>query len=84
MLVWPAHGPDADESDDDVVWCSWGWFTVLFDVRDSAWAGLPEAHSLSLLQMTLIVVALSIVLHGISVTPLMSRYVQPSAERWQN
>jgi len=34
--------------------------------------GLPEALALQLIQMTLIVVTLSILLHGISVKPLMA------------
>jgi NhaP-type Na+/H+ or K+/H+ antiporter len=34
--------------------------------------GLPEDTSIQLIQLTLIVVTLSIVLHGISVKPLMS------------
>jgi NhaP-type Na+/H+ or K+/H+ antiporter len=34
--------------------------------------GLPEALSLQLMQLTLIVVALSILLHGLSVKPLMN------------
>lgn len=36
--------------------------------------GLPEAVGLQMLSITLIVVTLSIIVHGISVTPLMRRY----------
>lgn len=36
--------------------------------------GLPEALALKIIALTLTVVAVSIVLHGISVTPLMARY----------
>jgi len=36
--------------------------------------GLPDEQALRLLSITLIVITLSIVLHGISVTPLMGRY----------
>jgi hypothetical protein len=36
--------------------------------------GLPEALSLELIHLTLIVVTLSILLHGISVKPLLGRF----------
>ena len=36
--------------------------------------GLPEPLALKLVQMTLIVVTLSILVHGISVKPLMGRF----------
>jgi len=41
--------------------------------------GLPEEIGLRLLSITLIVVTLSIIVHGISVTPLMRRYGRPGA-----
>lgn len=57
-----------------------GWFGVrgigsFYYLMFAIQAGLPEPLALKLLSITLIVVTLSIVLHGISVTPLMKRYV---------
>jgi NhaP-type Na+/H+ or K+/H+ antiporter len=54
-----------------------GWFGVrgigsLYYLMYAIESGLPEALSLKLIQMTLIVVTLSIVLHGTSVKPLMA------------
>ena len=48
--------------------------------------GLPEASAAWMLQMVLCVIATSVILHGISVTPLMRRYAkdgegQQTAER---
>ena len=40
--------------------------------RTSGQPGLPQDTSIQLMQLTLIVVTLSIVLHGISVKPLMN------------
>jgi NhaP-type Na+/H+ or K+/H+ antiporter len=36
--------------------------------------GLPEDLAVQLIHLTLVVVTLSILLHGISVKPMMSRY----------
>ncbi|MDZ4122878.1 MAG: cation:proton antiporter [Hydrogenophaga sp.] len=54
-----------------------GWFGVrgigsLYYLMYAIQHGLPEDTSIQLIQLTLIVVTLSIVLHGISVKPLMS------------
>jgi NhaP-type Na+/H+ or K+/H+ antiporter len=38
--------------------------------------GLPEELALDLIQLTLIVVALSILVHGTSVKPLMRRFLR--------
>lgn len=38
--------------------------------------GLPESLAVQLISYTLIIVAASVVLHGISVTPLMERYAR--------
>lgn len=56
-----------------------GWFGVrgigsLYYLMYAIQHGLPEALALELIQLTLIVVALSILLHGISVKPLMGRF----------
>ncbi len=56
-----------------------GWFGVrgigsLYYLMYAIENGLPEALSLQLIQMTLIVVALSILLHGASVKPLMGHF----------
>lgn len=53
------------------------WFGVrgigsLYYLMYAIQHGLPEALSLQLMQLTLIVVALSILLHGLSVKPLMN------------
>ena len=42
---------------------------------------LPEPLALKLIQLTLIVVTLSIMLHGISVKPLMERFWLRSKQR---
>lgn len=54
-----------------------GWFGVrgigsLYYLMYAIQHGLPEALALQLIQMTLIVVTLSILVHGISVKPLMA------------
>jgi NhaP-type Na+/H+ or K+/H+ antiporter len=54
-----------------------GWFGVrgigsLYYLMFAIQHGLPEALALQLIQMTLIVVTLSILVHGISVKPLMA------------
>ncbi len=63
------------------------WMTAWFGVRGigslyylmyAIQHGLPEPLALTLVQMTLIVVALSILLHGISVRPLMNSFWQRS------
>ncbi|HQS58676.1 MAG: sodium:proton antiporter [Gallionellales bacterium 35-53-114] len=56
-----------------------GWFGVrgigsLYYLMYAIQHGLPEALSLQLIQMTLIVVTLSILLHGTSVKPLMELF----------
>jgi NhaP-type Na+/H+ or K+/H+ antiporter len=56
-----------------------GWFGVrgigsLYYLMYAIQHGLPEALSLQLIQMTLIVVTLSILLHGTSVKPLMGLF----------
>lgn len=56
-----------------------GWFGVrgigsLYYLMYVIQHGLPEALSLELMQLTLIVVALSILMHGTSVKPLMSHF----------
>jgi sodium/hydrogen antiporter len=61
------------------------WMTAWFGVRGigslyylmyAIQNGVPEPLALTLVQMTLIVVALSILLHGISVRPLMQTFWQ--------
>ncbi|GGC68067.1 cation:proton antiporter [Undibacterium terreum] len=54
-----------------------GWFGVrgigsLYYLMYAIQHGLPEALALQLIQLTLIVITLSIVVHGISVKPLMN------------
>ena len=56
-----------------------GWFGVrgigsLYYLMYAIQHGLPEALALQLIQLTLIVVTLSILLHGISVKPLMAHF----------
>ncbi|OGA99911.1 MAG: sodium:proton antiporter [Burkholderiales bacterium RIFCSPHIGHO2_12_FULL_61_11] len=56
-----------------------GWFGVrgigsLYYLMYAIQHGLPEPLALQLIQLTLIVVTLSILLHGISVKPLMWRF----------
>lgn len=55
------------------------WFGVrgigtLFYLMFAVQHGLPDEIALDLIRLTLIVVALSILLHGISATPLMKRF----------
>lgn len=62
-----------------------GWFGVrgigsLYYLVYAIEQGLPEPLALELIQMTLIVVTLSIVLHGISVKPLMDRFWRRPAQ----
>ncbi len=57
-----------------------GWFGVrgigsLYYLMFAIQHGLPEELSMELISLTLIVVTLSILLHGISVKPLMDRYI---------
>ena len=57
-----------------------GWFGVrgigsLFYLMFAIQHGLSEEIALELVGLTLIVVALSIVIHGISVKPLMARFM---------
>lgn len=56
-----------------------GWFGVrgigsLYYLMYAIQHGLPEALALELMQLTLIVVTLSIFIHGTSVKPLLSRF----------
>ena len=56
-----------------------GWFGVrgigsLYYLMYAIQHGLPEDLALELIQLTLIVVTLSILVHGTSVKPLMSRF----------
>lgn len=58
-----------------------GWFGVrgigsLYYLMYAIRHGLPEPLALQLVQTTLIVVTLSILMHGISVKPLMDRFVR--------
>lgn len=58
-----------------------GWFGVrgigsLYYLMYAIQHGLPEDLAVELIQLTLIVVTLSIVFHGISVKPMMSRFWQ--------
>ena len=58
-----------------------GWFGVrgigsLYYLMFAIQHGLPENLALDLIQLTLIAVALSILVHGISVKPLMSRFLE--------
>jgi len=62
-----------------------GWFGVrgigsLYYLMYAIQHGLPETLALELMQLTLIVVALSILLHGISVKPLMGRFWRRSKQ----
>jgi NhaP-type Na+/H+ or K+/H+ antiporter len=62
-----------------------GWFGVrgigsLYYLMYAIQHGLPEALALELIQLTLIVVTLSILLHGTSVKPLMDRFWHPDRE----
>ena len=64
-----------------------GWFGVrgigsLYYLMYAIQRGLPEALALQLIQMTLIVVALSIILHGISVKPLMRQFWRRDKSRF--
>lgn len=63
-----------------------GWFGVrgigsLYYLMYAIQHELPEPLALKLIQMTLIVVTLSILLHGISVKPLMGRFWRRSKQR---
>lgn len=58
-----------------------GWFGVrgigsLYYLMYAIQHGLPEDLALKLIHITLIVITLSILVHGISVKPLMSRYAR--------
>lgn len=58
-----------------------GWFGIrgigsLYYLMYAIGHGLPEELGLQLIQLVLIVVALSILLHGVSVKPLMAWYVR--------
>ncbi|MGD8709042.1 MAG: sodium:proton antiporter [Ectothiorhodospiraceae bacterium] len=63
-----------------------GWFGVrgigsLYYLMYAIEHGLPENVALELIHLTLIVVTLSIIVHGISVKPLMSRFWLRSGSR---
>jgi NhaP-type Na+/H+ or K+/H+ antiporter len=56
-----------------------GWFGVrgigsLYYLMYAIQHGLPEDIALELIHLTLVVVALSILVHGISVKPAIARY----------
>ena len=56
-----------------------GWFGVrgigsLYYLMYAIQHGLPEDLAVELIQLTLVVVTLSIVVHGISVKPMMNRF----------
>jgi len=58
-----------------------GWFGVrgigsLYYLMFAIQHGLPEELALDLIQLTLIAVTLSILVHGTSVKPLMSRFLR--------
>ncbi|MHB1213798.1 MAG: cation:proton antiporter [Thiobacillus sp.] len=58
-----------------------GWFGVrgigsLYYLMYAIQHGLPEALALELIQLTLIAVSLSILVHGTSVKPLMNRFLR--------
>ncbi len=58
-----------------------GWFGVrgigsVFYLMFAIQHGLSEELALELIGLTLIVVTLSILIHGISVKPLMGRYME--------
>lgn len=58
-----------------------GWFGVrgigsLYYLMFTIKQGVPESLALQLIQYTLIVITLSILLHGVSVKPLLSRYAE--------
>lgn len=62
------------------------WFGVrgigsLYYLMYAIQHGLPESLALQLIQLTLIVVTLSILLHGISVKPMMERFWQRNKQR---
>ncbi|MHB1249163.1 MAG: cation:proton antiporter [Polaromonas sp.] len=63
-----------------------GWFGVrgigsLYYLMYAIQRGLPEPLALQLIQLTLIVVTLSILLHGISVKPLMEHFWRRGKQR---
>lgn len=63
-----------------------GWFGVrgigsLYYVVYLIELGLPTELALELLHITLVVVTLSIIVHGVSVKPVLARYVRPA---WQS
>jgi len=69
-----------------------GWFGIrgigsIFYLMYAVQHGLPEELAIELIHLTLIVVALSILVHGVSVNPLMSRFqrrrYQPSQHQPQ-
>lgn len=58
-----------------------GWFGVrgigsLFYLMYAIHHGLPEPLAVQLIHLTLVVIALSIVVHGISVKPLMAMFTR--------
>jgi NhaP-type Na+/H+ or K+/H+ antiporter len=58
-----------------------GWFGVrgigsLYDLMYAIQHGLPEDLAVDLIQLTLIVVTLSIFVHGTRVKPLMGRFLR--------
>jgi NhaP-type Na+/H+ or K+/H+ antiporter len=62
-----------------------GWFGIrgigsLYYLFYALNHGVPEALARQLVPLVLTVVAVSIVVHGISVTPLMQRYARSNSE----
>ncbi|MHB8920900.1 MAG: cation:proton antiporter [Halothiobacillus sp.] len=58
-----------------------GWFGVrgigsLYYLMYAIQHGLPQSMALTLIQFTLIAVTLSIIVHGVSVKPMMNRFAQ--------
>ena len=58
-----------------------GWFGIrgigsIYYLMYAIQHGLPEELALELIHLTLVVVALSIVVHGVSVKPLMSKFLR--------
>ena len=58
-----------------------GWFGIrgigsLYYLMYAIEHGLPQDIALELLHITLVVVTLSIMIHGLSIRPLMDRYAR--------
>ncbi len=64
-----------------ISWCGIRGIGSIYYVMYAINHGLPRALAENILSYTLIIVAVSIVLHGISVTPLMDRYSRRKSRR---